>query len=107
MFVFKQWNEFVENCCVFDENSYIPIQDLCSIFAHYMRENRDVPRFNYIGVAADHVDFLLKASPNMMGKIRFSPGWIKESFRIDTRLVLGLKVVRFNKKQSILPTCST
>ena len=96
VYIYRQWSQFIESCCVREENAYISTADLCALFANYMRDHPD-PKLadtNWIGLAWDYIDSLLKLS-----KLPRTPGYVSFGDKINTTLVLGLSVVRFQEKK--------
>jgi hypothetical protein len=81
----------MDSCCEYDEHSYISYQELTLIFANYITEHSDcVQPCHLIELA---FDFLGPFITTFEDKLKFSPG--RRNFRsVDTRLILGLKVVK-------------
>lgn len=96
--ILNNWDDFIESCCIKDEASYISFVDLCSLFACYLRDNLNI-ECNYVEYVYTYIDSLLKIE-----NLTLTPGWVVNSYqfspyKVDTRLVLGLKIVSLKKKQ--------
>mgnify|MGYP001042375576 CR=1 FL=1 len=79
------WYDFLEFCCIFDENEYTSYNDLSALFAHYHKK-KDI-------VTSDFLEALvINENKRSQRKLQITPG------TYTTALVLGIKVVRFNKK---------
>lgn len=68
---------------------------MCSLFAEYIKStctglSARKERFNFIGVAS----FLMKKLISIE-KLELTPGWNLETYKSDTRLIKGIKFVRF------------
>ena len=87
----EQWNSFKENCCIEDPNSYISVKDLEALFASYMSKGRRGHTVSLITIASDHIVNLVADDG-----FKLSCGWAIRNQRVDTRLVLGLKVVNLD-----------
>ena len=89
------WNSFIEDCCIKDECEHIPIQNLESLFANYMRMQAPHELYdNYVELANLYIVELV-----LNEKLKITPGWLSFEQKIDTRLVTGLKVVRLSGKK--------
>lgn len=107
-YVKNSWDEFVESCCVFDENAYTSYQDICSLFGDYMLHHKPYKHnVTYVDVAYKNLGILLthtntnratqENKESTKNELRLTVGWIGDHIKLNTRLITGIKVVRFCK----------
>lgn len=100
--LFKEWDMFLEDCCIRDQNKLSHISKVEAAFATYMNSKLKLGTLSES--LMDEVDMIGLSSialPNLLEKdvqLKLSSGWVSERLKYDTRYVIGLKVVRFVKK---------
>ena len=94
-YILTSWKGFVGTWCTKDDTAYMPMQDIVSMFAQYLRTHPHISFPYCVHYATDYMPQLLEREGFQM-----TPGWVSPGLPFDTRLVLGVKVCRFSHYQN-------
>jgi hypothetical protein len=91
------WNLFVYEYCELRPGVYTPLQVVEAAFTSYLEYNHifeeNTKQYDRLKAVHKNMRNLIKQTKTLT----LSPGWVCECFHIDTRLVLGIKVITIPK----------